>query len=78
MPEPIENPVVAAIPGGGWLIDHKEDDGTVTTSPVLAWMFYADGTCKPVDVDGTGWCDDPTSDSNFVGVYHPDSQPLND
>lgn len=74
MPEPISNPVVAAVPGGGWRVQHRDDDGATLDHPLLAWIFYADGTCKPVDVDPTAWCDDPTSDANFVRVYHPDEE----
>ncbi|MBD9703402.1 hypothetical protein IHE56_15190 [Streptomyces sp. ID01-12c] len=74
MTEPTQNPVVAAIPGGGWRIQHRDDDGTTLDSPVLAWIFYVDGTCKPVDIDPTGWCDNPLTDSNFVRVYHPDEE----
>lgn len=74
MPEPTPNPVVAAIPGGGWRIEYKDDDGTPLISPVLAWAIHADGTCKPIDVDPSGWCDDPLTAANFIRVYHPDEE----
>jgi hypothetical protein len=71
---PSESPIVAVIPGGGWLAGYKdEDSGEEITDPVLAWTVTADGTCQPVDVDGTGWCDDPTSVDNFTRLYEPAS-----
>lgn len=68
------SPVVAVIPGGGWLIDYTEPNGIRVTNPVLAWIFRADGTCQPVDVDGAGWSEDPREATNFAALHHPDSK----
>ena len=74
-----DSPVVAVIPGGGWMSEFKDDEtGTLWSDPVVAWLFLADGSCKPVDASADGWCDDPTEDSNFVRLHHPDSIGLPD
>ncbi|GAA2955051.1 hypothetical protein [Streptomyces enissocaesilis] len=62
------HPVVAAIPGGGWSARFKNQDGTFTVDPLVAWTVRSDGILTPVDTDTTGVCDDPTAMSNFDGL----------
>ncbi|MFD8288011.1 hypothetical protein ACFV2B_07225 [Streptomyces lavendulae] len=59
------HPVVAAIPGGGWSARYKNQDGSFTVDPLVAWTVRSDGTLTPVDTDTTGVCDDPTTMGNF-------------
>lgn len=64
--------VVAAIPGGGWLIDWKNDeDDEWTTSPILFWAVQADGTAAPVEVDTYGETGSALA-ADRCYVYHPD------
>ncbi|MER7043025.1 hypothetical protein ACIF6H_35050 [Streptomyces microflavus] len=65
------HPVVAAIPGGGWSARYKDEDGTFTVDPLVAWTVRSDGTLTPIDTDTTGLCDDPTASSSFDGLVAP-------
>ncbi|MFE0201248.1 hypothetical protein ACFWZS_30850 [[Kitasatospora] papulosa] len=67
------HPVVAAVPGGGWGARYKNDDGTFTVDPLVAWTVRSDGTLTPVDTDATGVCDDPTAMGNFDGLIAPEA-----
>lgn len=69
---PADPRVVAAVPGGGWIAEYANDDGSTHSSPIVAWNVYEDGTCIPVDTDGTGACDEITSLGNLHRIYHPD------
>ncbi|MEU6344458.1 hypothetical protein ABZ883_26320 [Streptomyces sp. NPDC046977] len=66
-------PVVAAIPGGGWRVEYRddEDEGRTFSEPVLAWQIRADGDCVPLTVDATGYACDPCDGANFVRVFLP-------
>lgn len=66
------NPVVAALPGGGWRARFKEDDGSRHVWPIVCWLVRADGSCTPVDVDCYGIQGDPTESSNFDRLLGPD------
>ncbi|MFE9797044.1 hypothetical protein ACFYRL_35590 [Streptomyces goshikiensis] len=65
------HPVVAAIPGGGWSARYKNQDGTYTVDPLVAWTVRSDGTLTPIDTDTTGLCDDVTATGNFDGLVPP-------
>ncbi|MFF6859915.1 hypothetical protein ACFY9H_31610 [Streptomyces bacillaris] len=67
-------PVVAAIPGGGWSARYKNEDGTFTVDPLVAWTVRSDGTFAPIDTDTTGLCDDPTASSSFDGLVAPGAE----
>ncbi|MFH0244441.1 hypothetical protein ACGRHY_18955 [Streptomyces sp. HK10] len=67
--------VVAALPGDGWRAEYRDDDGTVHSSPVVAWLVYDDGSVKPADTDRDGYVDFPTTVSNFVRIYRPEQAP---
>lgn len=45
---------VAAIPGGGWQLAWKQDDGTEFLDPVVAWVINRDGWARAVSVDSNG------------------------
>lgn len=64
-------PVVAAVPGGGYLAHYQQDDGKTFASPIVAWLVRADGTVTPVATDGDGLCGDPTETANFLAINHP-------
>ncbi|MCX4971048.1 hypothetical protein OHA98_41280 [Streptomyces sp. NBC_00654] len=63
--------VVAAIPGGGWSARYKNEDGTFTVDPLVAWTVRSDGILTPVDTDTAGLCDDVTTMGNFDGLVAP-------
>lgn len=69
---PVDSAVVAALPGAGWLAEYREDDGGLTTSPVVAWLVHADGSLNPMDTEPGGLVEDPTTVGNFIRIYHPD------
>ncbi|MFH8470580.1 hypothetical protein [Streptomyces sp. NPDC017991] len=71
---PVDPPVVAALPGAGWRAEFRDEDGSLSSNPLTAWLVYADGNIKPADVDLTGEADDPTTVSNFVRLYHPSEE----
>lgn len=71
-------PAVAVLSGGGWRAEFRNDDGTTTSRPLLAWTIRADGSCSPLDADTLGRGDDPTGNAAFVRVYHPDADELRD
>jgi len=67
---PADPAVVGVIPGGGW---HAEfDDGDIGSTPVLAWLVSADGSCAPIASDADGSAFDPTEIGNFVRVKAPE------
>ncbi|MFW3464294.1 hypothetical protein ACN24K_29865 [Streptomyces microflavus] len=68
------HPVVAAIPGGGWSARYKDEDGTFTVDPLVAWTVRSDGTLTPIDTDTTGLCDDPTASGSFAGLVAPGAE----
>ena len=65
-------PYIAAIPGGGWMVDTLWDDGECTTSPVLLWAILADGTATPIDTDHAGMTSSALDGGERHYVYHPD------
>ena len=67
-----DTPTVATIPGGGWLAEYRDDDGTLWTRAVLAWNAKADGDLTPVCMDPDGLAGEPFGDHGFVRLYHPD------
>ncbi|MFC8406754.1 hypothetical protein ACWEQ5_13595 [Streptomyces griseoincarnatus] len=67
------NPVVAALPGGGWIAEFKQDDGSVETYPLVAWLVLADGEMIPMDASASGDAQDPREVANFQRMYHPDA-----
>jgi hypothetical protein len=71
-------PVIAALPGQGWVVEYKEDDGSTYTNPVLCWLVRSDGSTTPLDSDGTGYCDEPATVGNFVRLIPPGEAPAGD
>lgn len=70
---PCDAEVIAAIPGGGWIAEYTNPDGTVHTSPIVTWIVRSDGSCAPLDTDGAGYVDTVVSVSNLHRIYHPDT-----
>ncbi|MFJ5150860.1 hypothetical protein ACIQCF_04630 [Streptomyces sp. NPDC088353] len=66
---------VATLPGGGWLAEYRDDDGTTFTFTVVAWSAKSDGDLEPLCVDRDGFVSNPTEDGNFVRLYHPNEEP---
>lgn len=71
--DPKINPVVAALPGGGWIVEYKQDDGTVQAYPLVCWLVLADGQVIPRDAGTDGDTYDPRELANFQRMYHPDA-----
>ncbi|GGV86832.1 hypothetical protein GCM10010294_67970 [Streptomyces griseoloalbus] len=71
----VDLPVVASLPGGGWLAECRDSDGTVWTRTVVAWNAKSDGELVPVCVDADGLTGDPCNDSGFLRLYHPSEEP---
>lgn len=65
-------PVVAALPGGEWRAEFKDDDGTIHSTPLLSWNVRADGTATPIVAGSDGDVYDPCEVSNFSRLYIPE------
>jgi hypothetical protein len=65
-------PAVAALPGGGWMVDTLWEDGDVTATPVLLWAVHSDGTATPMDTDHNGETSSALHSGERHYVYHPD------
>lgn len=68
------NPVVAAVPGGGWAAEYLLPDGTKQQFGLLMWIVRADGSVQPLDVDGEGWPHDPRRDAHFARLVQPEER----
>jgi hypothetical protein len=64
--------VVGAVPGGGWLIKYKDDEGAKHVVPILAWTVHADGSATPLATGQDGLTNDATSGLDDYRIYHPD------
>lgn len=62
------NPIIAALPGAGWVASMKEYDGLHGGTPVVGWLVYADGEFRPV-VLHDGKPVDATTLPNFLRVF---------
>ncbi|WP_228184054.1 hypothetical protein [Streptomyces anulatus] len=69
-----EHPVVGAIPGSGWRVRFKNEDGTFIEDPLVAWTVRSDGTLTPIDTDDNGECQPSTAMGNFDGLIAPGAQ----
>lgn len=63
-------PVVAVVPGAGWIAEYQDGEDTMT-SPILAWTVDAAGEFKPFAADGQGDPFDATEVSGLVRIYDP-------
>ncbi|OEV03820.1 hypothetical protein AN219_37725 [Streptomyces nanshensis] len=70
---PCQSPVVATLPGAGWIVEFNDDAGPLRLL-VVAWLVRAEGSVDPVCVDPDGLSHDPTDMGNFVKLYHPDEE----
>lgn len=66
-------PIVAAIPGDGWLIECTDDEGNTWTDRILAWTVHADGVASPIGTDSEGVTDDATHGLAKYRIFHPDA-----
>lgn len=66
-------PIVAAVSGGGWLVDCTDEDGNSWTDKVVAWGIQADGTARPITTDPDGVTGDPTESVAKYRIYHPET-----
>lgn len=53
------SPIVAVVPGGGWMVERTDDRDMTWTGPVVAWAVTANGGVRPL------W---PDLDAQPVGV----------
>src|SRR5919109_1055159 len=66
-------PVVAVIPGGGWLVEYGDPDGQgLHTSPVVGWAIRANGDAFAFESDEDGTFEVAAEPSGYRRVYHPD------
>lgn len=63
---------VAFIPGGGWMIERKNEDGTVFIEPVVGWGMTTDGAVYAVDTDGLGQTERLDQYGDSPRVFHPE------
>ncbi|MFH8417065.1 hypothetical protein [Streptomyces collinus] len=70
---PKVNPIVAALPGGGWFTEYEQDDGSVETYPLVAWLVLADAEMIPMDASTNGFVQDPRDVGNFQRLFHPEA-----
>jgi hypothetical protein len=69
--DPEITPVVTALPGGGWIAEYEQEDGTVDASPLVGWLVLSNGEMIPMDVYEHGETHDPRHVGNFKRLYHP-------
>lgn len=62
-------PYVAAVPGGGWMIDQVQEDGTIRTVPIVAWSIHQDGSAWAQVANQFGVTHAPVGKFR---IYHPD------
>ncbi|MDG9717432.1 hypothetical protein [Streptomyces sp. DH24] len=67
--------IVATMPGGGWMAEYRDDDGTTFSFTVVAWNVKDDGDMEPACVDRDGFVSNPTQDEGFVRLFHPSEEP---
>jgi hypothetical protein len=60
--------IISLIPGGGWMGEYKQADGT-RSMPVVAWALTERGRVIPLEVDSNGVVGPTTADR----IYHPDT-----
>ncbi|MFJ3719065.1 hypothetical protein [Streptomyces sp. NPDC090057] len=65
------NPVIAALPGGGWKAICGSGTGFDSQLPIVGWLVYADGTCRPFTFDWSGNQHDPTTRPDFRSLQEP-------
>lgn len=69
--EPDEQRIIALIPGGGWRVEHSEDDGATWSHPLVAWALQAGGLLVPVETDSDGVAEEVMD--RAYRIYHPDA-----
>jgi hypothetical protein len=62
---------IQLIPGGGWMVEHTDDDGTRWGEPILAWALNVGGAITPLVTDSVGWVDTLAQDRQRSRIYHP-------
>lgn len=69
---------VGVVPGGGWRAEVTEEDGTVWSAPVVAWMIKDGGWAVPVVGDLQGYARHPKHLGRPCRLYHPDTETAGD
>jgi hypothetical protein len=64
---------VQLIPGNGWMVEHKEEDGTRRGEPILAWALDVNGWVSPLTTDSDGAVNSLHHSRREYRVYHPDA-----
>lgn len=69
-----DTPTVAAVPGGGWMIEYTDDSepGGTFRAPVVAWAVDAKGWATPLGADQGGGYAEPVGGANFHRLIAPD------
>lgn len=49
--EPAETEIVSTLHGSGWVVEHREPNGFVSTLPLVGWAVLSDGTIRPLPFD---------------------------
>lgn len=79
--EPADEPLVAVVPGGGWMMRLTWDDGTTSVVPVLAWGIDRHGLGEAIAVDADGVVEPVRVSASASAYFHPDQsedQPTQD
>ena len=68
--------IVQIMPSDGWRAAYfRETEGSreikVYSYPLVGWGLLDSGLVVPLDVDRSGWVEDPTEASNFVSLIPP-------
>ena len=65
-----QSPVAAVLPGGGWTFSL----GGGRPHPVLAWVFFKDGSVEPVAIDPNGLHYYPAAQHDPDTLFYPPQQ----
>lgn len=70
------SPLIAAVPGGGWLIEVTEAGGRMWVEPVVAWTIDANGRATPLVMDDDGCARDAREIyvAATYRIYHLDTK----
>jgi hypothetical protein len=79
----MDRQIVQIIPADGWRVVYAierwvqgERAVEAISSPLLAWGLTMDGFLVPLESDKSGWVEDPTGCSNFLGLITPEDSRL--
>jgi hypothetical protein len=67
-----EERIIQIIPGGGWMVCAKDDDGDEISQPVVCWALYNSGEIRPHIQNELGTIDATFVEDGITRFYHPD------